>query len=68
MMARSEMDAVVAKGSRGTACGREGKSSFINVDGSPEPRVELAVDGPLCCQLSNQLSGAGIVPAVIRDV
>ncbi|KAF5652427.1 homeobox transcription factor [Fusarium sp. NRRL 25303] len=64
MMARSEQDAASGEGSKDAA----GKSNFSSVDGHPKPQVSHRVDGPPSCQPANQLAGAGIVPAVVRDV
>ncbi|CVK91477.1 uncharacterized protein FMAN_09571 [Fusarium mangiferae] len=64
MMARSEQDTSVAEGPSDAA----GKSNFSNVDTGPEPQTEQRVHEPASCQPANQLAGAGIVPAVVRDV
>ncbi|VZH95771.1 unnamed protein product [Fusarium fujikuroi] len=64
MMARSEQDTSVAEGSSDAA----GKSNFSNVDTGPEPQTEQRVYQPPSCQPANQLAGAGIVPAVVRDL
>ncbi|CZR42748.1 uncharacterized protein FPRO_10051 [Fusarium proliferatum ET1] len=64
MMARSEQDAAGGEGSRDAA----GKSNFSSVEGRPKPQAEHRVNGSLSCQQDNQLAGAGIVPAVVRDV
>lgn len=64
MMARSEQDTSVAEGSSDAA----GKSNFSKVDSGPKPQTELRVYAPPSCQPANQLAGAGIVPAVARDV
>ncbi|KAF5667671.1 homeobox transcription factor [Fusarium denticulatum] len=63
MMARLEVDIV---GSRDAACAQVGKSNSSNVDDPPEPQMEQRIDPP-SCQQDNQLAGAGIVPAVVRD-
>ncbi|SCV61063.1 uncharacterized protein FFFS_15632 [Fusarium fujikuroi] len=64
MTARSEQDTSVAEGSSDAAV----KSNFSNSDTSPEPQTEQRVYQPPSCQPANQLAGAGIVPAVVRDV
>ncbi|KLO88692.1 uncharacterized protein LW93_4503 [Fusarium fujikuroi] len=64
MIARSEQDTSVAEGSSDAAV----KSNFSNSDTSPEPQTEQKVYQPPSCQPANQLAGAGIVPAVVRDV
>lgn len=61
MMARLEQDTSVAEGPRG-------KSSFSNVDDHPKPQMEEDDDEQPSRRPANRLTGAGIVPAVARDM
>lgn len=68
MMPPAEMYESVSKGSRDTEGGREGKRNFPDGYGPPKPQMERIVDVPLRYRPGNRLAGAGIVPAVVRDV
>ncbi|KAF5663394.1 cytochrome b2 mitochondrial [Fusarium circinatum] len=63
LMARFERDVDSGEGSRDA-----GKSKFSNVDSHPIRQMEQGVEGAPSCQPANRLAGAGIVPAVVRDV
>lgn len=64
MMARLEQDTSVPEGSSDAA----GKSNFSNVDDHPKPQMEEDDDEQPSRRPANRLTGAGIVPAVVRDM
>jgi hypothetical protein len=75
IMARSELDAAAAAegqddaaSSQAGKAGKADKGNVPNAAGRSDPGTEQSVNGPGSTQPINRLAGAGIVPAVVRDV